>query len=86
MTSTSGGVTRGTFQLWFSTEAAAFGAAREVRTRGFMVDVACVAAERWTMDARLRSILLLGELERYASRLMQIAAARDGTYVGFTAD
>ena len=86
MTVSSWVVASGTFRLWFSNEPSAFTAARDARTRGFVVETARVAMDRWTADARPRSIVPLAELERYASRLKRIATDHDGTYVGFTTD
>ena len=85
MTSTSV-VASGRFLLSFSTEQSALTAAREASTRGFEVAVARVANDRWDVSARARSIVPLGELDRYASRLQRIATYNAGTYAGYTAD
>ena len=82
MTSTSV-VASGRFLLSFSTEQSGLTAAREASTRGF--DEA-VANDRWDVSARARSIVPLGELDRYASRLQRIATYNAGTYAGYTAD
>ena len=86
MTSTTDGVAGGTFRLTFSTQQAALTAAREASTRGFTVEVAHIAGDRWDASARARSVVPLAELDRYISRLKRIAGEVQGTYVGYTAD
>jgi hypothetical protein len=76
----------GTFRLSFSSEPTALAAAREARTRGFDVDVACLSADCWQTSARARPVVPFAELHRYAGRLQRIADAFEGTYIGFTAD
>ena len=83
---TSSPLATGTFRLSFSTEPTALAAAREARTRGFIVDVACLAADCWQTSARPRPVVPTAELHRYAGRLQRIAEAYEGTYIGFTAD
>jgi hypothetical protein len=75
----------GTFRLSFSTEPTALAAAREARTRGFIVDVT-KADDRWQHHARTRAGSAVDDLDRYASRLRKLAVSFEGTYEGFTAD
>ena len=76
----------GTFRLSFSSEPIALAAAREARTRGFIVDVACLADDRWQTCARARPVVPAAELHRDAGRLQRIAETFEGTYIGFTPD
>ena len=83
---TSSTLTSGTFRLSFSSEPIALAAAREARTRGFIVDVACLADDRWQTSARARPVVPTAELHRYVGRLQRIAETFEGTYIGFTPD
>jgi Regulator of ribonuclease activity B len=76
----------GVFPLSFGGEDAAQAAAREARTRGFIVDVTQQSEVRWANHARVRNPVAAADLNRYASRLKKVAATFDCAYHSFTPD
>jgi hypothetical protein len=79
-------ITAGTFELSFSSQEAALAAARESRTRGFIVEVTGPTKGCWRHRSRGRATIPVAELMRYESRLRHIATTFDGRYEGFTSD